>query len=330
MAAATVDQLLRLARAHQDQLLAVRDRTTSTLSRLWDSIATNPSDFADDQWLAAAVPTLNASMQAAAGATLTYVSAYTSAATETAPVPARFAAEEFTRPRGSAVVLEELLRRPFVTMRTALANGQPMARARELGGQRAAQIGATDPMLASRAAGSAAMKAEPRIVGYRRVPDGGACAFCRLAATQRYRDSDLMAMHSSCGCSVAPIVGDRDPGQIIDRQALASLKADGVIDEISLRRYISSTDDVVSSYQANADKWRREARDTDDQAAETRYSKRADDWARKAEQRALDVDAARKKLKAIQQGRLDKLTAVHDHGELGPVLYPAGVKFSAA
>ncbi|CAB4604732.1 MAG: hypothetical protein F2534_23570 [Actinobacteria bacterium] len=329
MAAATEPQLLRLAQAHQDQLLAIRDRSAAVLARLWSSVVTNPSEFTAGQWLAASIPVLDASMQAAAASTLAYVSAYTAAATETAPTPARFTADEFTRPRGG-VALEELLRRPIVTLRSALAKGEPFDRASQLGSQRAAQIGATDPMLASRAAGSAAMKAEPRIVGYRRVPDGGACAFCRLAATQRYRDSDLMAMHSSCGCSVAPIVGDRDPGQIIDRQALASLKADGVIDEISLRRYISSTDDVVASYQANADKWRREARDTDDQAAETRYSKRADDWARKAEQRALDVDAARKKLKAIQQGRLDKLTAVHDHGELGPVLYPAGVKFSAA
>lgn len=637
--ALTEQQLVALARRHQDQLLSVRDRAVTVIDRLWARLATNPSQDALGRWLDAAIPVVQSASEMAATASLAYVPTYVAGAGET-PRGAELAVSQFLRPRG--VDLADVLTRPFVTMRTALANGDTMERARQIAGARARQIAATDPLLAARAASSAAMRSDPSIVGYRRVPDAGACAFCRLAATQRYRDSDLMAMHSSCvvagttvqgpkslhgtrrwyagpgvvvgttsgdlltitpnhpvltssgwipagllkegddvvrrpitdgvvrgvpgehdvvsriedvvgalamqrlvavplsaedfhgdgpnghvgveaadrllwswfnstlpqesgelllarrtevasilagaggahallgggnpppgrcvscggplsaiggvqsehlgasdigrwadgdlgfvqvpphhgatdseslryrenglsaliagdhpfevdsttprfdptttefgddrrvlhtdrgrhlaerlagqveldrvvlvrridlathvynlhttegwysangiivsncGCTVAPIIGDRDPGQIIDRDALRSLKADGVIDEISLRRYISSTNDVVASYEAKAREWRERARLADSQADETRYAKRADDWAAKARKRAADVEQARARLRAVQAGRLDRLTAVHEHGELGPVLYPAGVEFTAA
>lgn len=322
---ASDQQLLLLARRHQDQLLAIRDRTRLALERLWAVHGTNPSDYQLQRWLAASVPVLETATTTAAAAAIAYVSSYTIAAAGQAERNT-LTASAFTSPRGVAAI--EVLARPFVTMRTALSEGKPMQIARDLGGQRTAQIGATDPMLAARAAGSEAMKAEPRIVGYRRVPDGKACSFCLLASTQRYNDGELMGLHVFCGCAVAPITATKDPGQILDRDTLKRLKADGVVDEISLRRYISSTEDVAQAYEAKAKKWREEARTTPDQEAETRYAKRADNWAAKAKARRAAVDDARKKLKALQAGRLDKLTAVHDHGELGPTLYPAGTKFT--
>jgi hypothetical protein len=322
----TEQQLLTLARQHQAQLLTIRDRTVTVARRLWSVLAIDPTDAALDGWMQAALPLVESAMRTTTAASLNYVPTYVAAAQGVAPVPSTLDVAEFLRPRG--VDMADVLRRPFVTMRTALADGASLARARELGEQRATQIAATDPMLSARAASSESMRLEPRVVGFRRVPDAGACSFCRLAATQRYRDVDLMPMHVSCGCSVAPIIGDKDPGQIIDRENLRQLKADGVIDEISLRRYISSTNDVVDSYEAKAREWRERARDAEQQTDETKYAKRADEWQRKARQRAADVDQARQRLKALQAGRPDKLTAVHTHGELGPVLYPAGVEFT--
>jgi hypothetical protein len=323
----TEAQLLLLAEQHQRQLLTIRDRTVTVARRLWQALAVDPSDAALGRWLQAAVPLLESAMQTTAAASLNYVPTYVAAAKGAAPAPSELAVSDFLRPRG--VDIADVLERPFVTMRTALADGATLDRAREIAGARASQFAATDPMLSARAASSEAMQITRDVVGYRRVPDSGACSFCRLAATQRYRDGDLMPMHTSCGCSVAPIVGDRDPGQIIDRENLRQLKADGVIDEISLRRYISSTGDVVDSYEAKAREWRERARMADSGADETKYTKRADEWQRKARQRAADVEQARRRLKALQAGRLDRLTAVHEHGELGPVLYPADVEFTA-
>lgn len=327
MPGADVVQLVALARRHQDQLLAVRDRLVVALGRVWGSVVVDPTSAVEERFVAVAAPMLDAAMLAASSASLAYQQAYVSAAVGGQVEPLALTPSEFVTPRGLPSV--EVLVKPIVTVRTALSSGRGWTDAVELGRQRLEQIGSTDPMLAARAAGSAAMKARPQVVGYRRVTDGAACSFCRLAATQRYTDGELMPLHVRCGCTVAPIVGSKDPGQVIDRAELARLKADGVIDEISLRRYIADTDRVVEDYRARAAHWREQARVTSDQAAETRYAKRADEWAAKAEKRAGQVDRARAQLKAVRAGRLDKLTAVHQHGELGPVLYPAGVKFEA-
>lgn len=320
-------QLVALARRHQDQLLAIRDRTVAVMERLWARFGLDPSSQALDRFVAVAVQPLEGATAAAAAASVAYIPVYAAAATGVAPREPIVVERGWVTPRG--IGTEEVLTKPFVTMRTALAAGKDLGTAQELGRQRLVQIAATDPMLAARAAGSAAMKADGRIVGYRRVTDGRACSFCRLAATQRYTVGDLMGLHVHCGCSVAPIVGGKDPGQVIDREELRRLKADGVVDEISLRRTISETDRVVDDYRARAAHWREQARTTPDQEAETRYAKRADSWAAEADRRAAQADRAREQLKAIRSGRLERLTAVHDHGELGPVLYPAGVKFEA-
>lgn len=319
----TDEELLRFARRHQDQLLALRERSARTLDNLWTLHATNPGDDALAAWLDASVPVLESVNTTAAVSSATYVNAYTAAATGTPSVGTVINAVDLAKMvTARGVATEDVLTRPFVTMRTSLAEGNPLATAVETGRARAVQIGRTDPMLSARAGASHAMKADPRIVGYRRVADSGACSFCLVAATQRYHDADLMPIHPGCGCSVAPIIGTHDPGQVIDREALRQLKADGVVDEISLRRRISGADRVSQSYSDKATYWRDRAKTTADQAAETRYAKRADDWARKAEERAARVEEDRAKLKALQAGRREQI-AVVDHGELGPVLGPA-------
>jgi hypothetical protein len=53
---------------------------------------------------------------------------------------------------------------------------------------------------------------DPTILGYQRVPDAGACAFCRLVAGQRYRTDQLMPLHNHCGCGVDVITADNRAG----------------------------------------------------------------------------------------------------------------------
>lgn len=47
-----------------------------------------------------------------------------------------------------------------------------------------------------------------RIVGYTRVADPGACAFCQEVDGAFLRSSDPMPLHPGCGCGVEPIVGE--------------------------------------------------------------------------------------------------------------------------
>lgn len=328
MSGATELQLVAVARRHQLQVLTVRDQTERVLAATWARVMTNPSEDAAARWLAAAQPLLLAAQSTAAGLALAFVGGYIGAATGTPAAPSEFTAADFTEPRG--VPAFELLMRPVVTMRWELSKGVPMNAASTAGQVRAAQIGATDPMLAYRAASTAEMNANPKVVGYRRVPDALACKFCLLASTQRYRDGELMPLHPHCGCTVAPIVGSKDPGQVLDKDTLGRLKADGVIDEISRRRRISGAEQVVQNYEAKATHWREQARTTPDQEAETRYAKRADEWTAKAKARAAQLDRDRAELQLIRDGRLTKLTSVHDHGELGPTLYDPAHEFAAA
>jgi hypothetical protein len=94
----------------------------------------------------------------------------------------------------------------------------------DVGRQRVEQLAGTDVALAQREATVQAIDADERMVGYRRVLTGRSCAFCATASTQRYHRKQLMPLHSFCDCGVAPIFASSDPGQVINRPLLQSLK----------------------------------------------------------------------------------------------------------
>lgn len=66
------------------------------------------------------------------------------------------------------------------------------------------------------------------IVGWRRVLTGTSCAWCATVATQRYRTAESADFgHTRCDCTAAPIYGDSDPGRIINKPVLSTLKQKG-------------------------------------------------------------------------------------------------------
>ena len=335
MPGASVAQLVRVATSNQTQVLTLRDRSVRTLAATWSRVMTNPSDFAAAQWVQVAGPLLQAAQQTAAGLALSYIGTYVAVATGQPTPASTLTAADFLNPRG--VPLGELLMRPVIEMRSKLANGATMLEATAAGGARAAQIGATDPMLSYRAASSEAMQQNPRVVGYRRVPDARACKFCLLVSTQRYTDGDLMPLHPHCGCTVAPIVGSKDPGRVLDKALLDRLKGEGVIDDINRQRQAQGSREaqkVADGYQAKADHWTAEADKATDPATKRRYEARAADWAQKAKVRAGDlppanVDAGQALINDIFN-KPQEFVTVHQHGELGPTLYEAGHHFEAA
>lgn len=242
--------LVRLAGLYQAQVLFIRRRAAVAVGVLWGSTATGLDDEVLERFASAAARVSVAASTAGASAALAYVPAYVRlAGAEVFAAPG--GPGGYSEPRGVPAV--EVYRRPIVTARVAVSRGATFEDAMAAGRARAVQAVATDTVLANRAAARDAMAAQPSVVGYRRVPDATACQFCLLASTQRYHFEQLMPIHPDCGCSVAPIVGDRDPGRVIDR---------GLAD------------------------------------------------------RLMNTDPAAG-------------IAVHEHGELGPVLYPAGAHFDA-
>jgi hypothetical protein len=115
----------------------------------------------------------------------------------------------------------EVYGRPFVDVWAELADGRDLSQALAAGRLRAEQITTTDLQLAKTHTARARLEDDPNVVGYRRVLTGSqSCGLCVVASTQRYHRSGLLPIHPGCDCGVAPIVGDTDPGQVINGQML--------------------------------------------------------------------------------------------------------------
>lgn len=120
----------------------------------------------------------------------------------------------------------EVYQRPYREVWYALSRGVPFPEAVDEGRGRVAQLASTDVQLAKTHTAREVLRDDQRVVGYRRVLEGAySCGLCVLASTQRYHKRQLMPIHPQCDCSVAPIVGDDDPGQVINDQAVADVHA---------------------------------------------------------------------------------------------------------
>ena len=176
-----------------------------------------------DRFVAAVVPV----MEGAQAATAALVAAYMTALSrevigeaDIPPVPPGDVTDDALR----GVAAAEVYRRPVVMTRTAISEGKSFIEAVAAGRDRLEQIADTDVALAQRQATVQIVGANDRMTGYRRVLTGRSCAFCATASTQRYRRSQLAPLHSRCDCGVAPIFGDADPGQVINRRLLKDIK----------------------------------------------------------------------------------------------------------
>ncbi len=323
-------ELVRLARYHQNRQINLADRAQRAVGLAWRTFG-GLTDAAMKAFVDAVTPIVSTAITSSVMLTDAQLAQYCSYATGDtfAPLGVDPATIEY---RGGGVDIATVYARPVIVARVAISEGKTFAAAMTAGGARAAQLADTDPMLAARAAATEIMQRVPRVQGYRRLADGNACEYCLVAATQRYHVGNLMPIHPSCHCTTIPIIGTADPGRIIDKEAHARLKASGAIDQKSYERRLADAQGVVENYQAAAAHWRDRARTTLDQEAETRYAKRADSWDAKAKARAAQVADDQAKLDKIRARRAGSpdVIAVHEHGELGPTLYPAGAHFDAA
>ena len=128
-------------------------------------------------------------------------------------------ASDFTVPKlRKGAAAQEVYRRPFIDVYTALSQKKDMTQAIFAGANRISSIVSTDMQLARRNAGFMSRGANDNIVGYARTLTGSEnCALCYTASTQRYTRGELMPIHPGCDCGEMQIYGDQDPGQVIDQ-----------------------------------------------------------------------------------------------------------------
>ncbi len=106
---------------------------------------------------------------------------------------------------------DQTYRRPFVNVWTALAKGVPFEQAVAAGLARATATAAMDVQLAHRSALQAVQDADPRIQGWQRVADGGACDFCLALDGAFMKSADVMPLHNGCGCGLEPLEQEVTP-----------------------------------------------------------------------------------------------------------------------
>lgn len=220
------DLALRLATGQVAQTGRLRASTVAKVTAAWRS-TTPINDRAAAEFVALAGAAVEGAQRVAVASAASYVARQVAAAgARPGRLPDLAAVLSGLRPAN------EVAMRAVIHTRALLGEGRTVTDALAGGLDLAQRNAAMDVQLANRAGEFAAMEADPKVVGYRRVPDGGACEFCLMASTQRYHLEVLMPLHHRCGCGTAPIVGDADPGQVVDHELLARLK--GVTTTVTL------------------------------------------------------------------------------------------------
>lgn len=279
--------LAYLALAQRDRFARLEQGTADAVTALWERL--RPVTDADlERWLRAAVPLMQGAQRTAALSAVGYLDAYG----RIAGYPEHLDVDIDAVIAGlrDGVGATEVYTRPVITVRKGISDGRDVVDALRLGSERLRATASTDVMLAGRDAGFEAMGQMRHVVGYRRTVNPGACRYCLLCSTQRYHVRDLQPCHNNCKCSPvgAPIYGDRDPGQILNRDLHALLQREGVIEDETLRRQIRDAKNAGHTERAQS----------------------------LTEQR----DALHARMSAEPAQRFQSEVTVHQHGELGPVL----------
>lgn len=215
------DRQAVLAERYRDALIDVRKRVSARVERNWRQLG-SWSEADVDRFLGATLPVVDAGQRRTVSLTDAYL--------------ARVA-----RRRAVGLVADDLVgsavrngtdpavvyRRPFVQLWSALKAGTQFSDAMNAAGARAAQSAATDVSLTMRASADAfdAQAEESRIIGWERVLDPDACAFCATASTQRYKSANLEPLHANCQCGIAPVFAENDRAiKDFNRQVLRNIK----------------------------------------------------------------------------------------------------------
>ena len=199
---------------------SLRDRVIAYVLAAFDSLG-NYRDSDAATFLDRVLPTVLAAQQQMGHITDAYLSAMISDMLGTATPAAGVELPAALR----GVEPAEVYRRPFVTAYTALSQGKSYADALGEARTRLLSITETDLQLARTHAAQQSMERGGAKFFRRRLTGTKNCALCTIASTQRYRVESLMPIHPGCDCKVEPIVGNKDPGQVIDEATLKAAHA---------------------------------------------------------------------------------------------------------
>lgn len=212
-----------LAERYRDALIDVRKRVSARVDRNWRDLGSwNEADV--DRFLARTLPVVDAGQRRTVSLTDAYLARATGRRT-LGLVADNLVGAAVRNGTDPATVYT----RPFVQLWSGLSDGQQFSDALNAAGVRASQSAATDVSLSMRASADAfqeqAGPAESKIIGWERVLDPDACAYCATASTQRYKSANLEPLHANCQCGIAPVFAENDKAiRDFNRQTLRNIK----------------------------------------------------------------------------------------------------------
>jgi hypothetical protein len=204
-----------LAERYDSLSASLRDRLIMFVLSAFDSL-TSYRDADAAEFLDRVLPVVLAAQQTMGQITDAYLSALLADMLGTAEAPGGVRLAEDLR----GVPPDEVYHRPFVTAYTALSQGKALGEAVGEARTRLLSITETDLQLARTHAAQQSMTRGGAQFFRRRLSGSKNCALCVIASTQRYRVENLMPIHPGCHCKPEPLVGKRDPGQVIDESLL--------------------------------------------------------------------------------------------------------------
>lgn len=209
-----------LTRAHIEAEARLRALTERAVRRAWTGLASY--DQADvPNFLSLVVPVIEAAQRQSVALTVAYLARAVDGPAVGLNVP------EVIAGLRNGVPSSEVYRRPFVTVWSDLKDHRPYEQAVNAGLARASASAAMDVQLAMRQTLVAVGERSDTIVGYQRVPDADACAFCVLVAGQRYLTEQLLPIHNRCGCGV-DVITAADRGNFFAGNMANDLSIPGV------------------------------------------------------------------------------------------------------
>lgn len=201
-------QRIRDAVKYRDALITLRKQVSTRVERNWRTLGSwNEADV--DRFLAATLPVVDAGQRRTVSLTDAYLARATRTRAIGLPVDDLVGAAVRNGTDPATVYT-----RPFVQLWSGLSDGQQFSDALNAAGVRASQSASTDVSLSMRASADAfqeqAGPAESKIIGWERVLDPDACAYCATASTQRYKSANLNPIHANCQCGIAPVFAEND------------------------------------------------------------------------------------------------------------------------
>lgn len=279
------------------QAQQMRTTLAAFLARLWESLRSDWRTAGEDRFVAQAVPASVGAQRAMSALTGAYLSRLVAAMTGEPLRPPIVAQPQVTGAALRGVDPDVVYRRPLKQARYELSQGKSLVEAGAAGLRRAQSIAGTDVQLAKTHTARQVMKADGRVVAYRRVLTGAEnCGLCVVASTLRYHVKDLMPIHPACDCGMSVVIGHEDPGLTINT---AQVAGDA--------QHVGETKDGVKVYAPGDLLDLGDLLEPAHAAIEDRFGTSFRD--------AREIDYR-------------KVITVHRHSELGPVLTVTGHRFS--